>query len=167
MRLEADVAGERHHLAVDGMPGGLAVTLNGRPITLDARPLEGFFISLLIGGKAYEVTVEPDGEDWKVQIGIEAHKVSFLDPLRLAAEVEGHSAGRTGGRTPVTSLMPGKVVRVLVKAGDEVEEGQDLVVVEAMKMENAVPSPRAGKVLELKVAPGEAVESGATLAVIG
>ncbi len=131
--------------------------------------MDGFFLSLLIDGKAYEVTVEPDADDWRVQVGIEAMKVRFLDPLRQAEADAGPGAGgrRAGGRETVVSLMPGKVVRVLVKEGDEVQEGQELVVVEAMKMENAVASPRAGKVLELKVQPGEAVESGGTLAIVG
>ncbi len=64
-------------------------------------------------------------------------------------------------------MMPGKVVRVLVKTGDTVSEGQDVLVVEAMKMENAVSSPAAGRVLELKVEPGDTVETGAHLATIG
>ena len=169
MKLEAEVNGTRHHVEVDRYQGDLSVSLDGKQIPLDARPMDGFFLSLLIDGRAYEVTVEPDGYDWRVQVGIEAHKVAFLDPLRQAEASGGPgAAGRaSGGRATVASLMPGKVVRVLVKEGDEVQEGQDLVVVEAMKMENAVSSPRAGKVLELKVQPGEAVESGATLAVIG
>jgi biotin carboxyl carrier protein len=62
--------------------------------------------------------------------------------------------------------MPGKVVRVLVREGDEVEEGQGLVVVEAMKMENEIPAPRAGRVSAVKARPGLAVEAGATLVVV-
>jgi biotin carboxyl carrier protein len=63
--------------------------------------------------------------------------------------------------------MPGKVVRVLVAAGDAVAAGGGLVVVEAMKMENELRSPRAGVVLELLAREGQAVESGAPLAVVG
>jgi biotin carboxyl carrier protein len=62
--------------------------------------------------------------------------------------------------------MPGKVVRVLVKAGDEVAEGQGLVVVEAMKMENELKSPKAGTVTELHAVEGATVESGAKLIVV-
>jgi biotin carboxyl carrier protein len=62
--------------------------------------------------------------------------------------------------------MPGKVVKLLVKAGDEVKEGQGLVVVEAMKMENELRSPKTGRVAELPVVEGAAVEGQAVLVVV-
>jgi biotin carboxyl carrier protein len=62
--------------------------------------------------------------------------------------------------------MPGKVVKVLVKLGDEVKEGQGLVVVEAMKMENELKSPKAGKVVELLAKEGSTVENNAKLVVV-
>jgi len=172
MKLEAEVNGQRHEVVVENRSdGGLTVVLDGRGMSVDARAMEGFFTSILMEGRAYEVTVEPDGEAWRVQVGIEAHRVTFIDPLRprrsAAGEGQGRRQGVSGGRATVASIMPGKIVRLLVKEGDEVSEGQDLLVVEAMKMENAVSSPAAGRVLELKVARGDAVEAGAPLAVIG
>ena len=62
--------------------------------------------------------------------------------------------------------MPGRVVRVLVAPGDDVEARQAVVVVEAMKMENELRAPRAGKVREVNVAAGTSVEAGRVLAVI-
>ena len=167
MKLEAEVDGEPHLVQIEEDGGRPAVKLDGRALDVDARPMEGFFISMLVGGKAHEVTVEPDGDGWRVQVGIEAHRVSFIDPLRPTRAGGKSAAGRTEGLTQITSMMPGKVVRVLVKVGDTVAEGQDLVVVEAMKMENAITAPAAGRVLELKAASGDAVETGALLAVIG
>jgi len=75
---------------------------------------------------------------------------------------------RTAGSGPenVISVMPGKVVRVLVSPGDEVKAGQGLVVIEAMKMENEIGSPRGGRVTAVHVEPGRAVEAGATLVVV-
>ena len=63
--------------------------------------------------------------------------------------------------------MPGRVVRVLVNEGDKVEEGQGVAVVEAMKMENEIPAPRAGTVHSVNVEPGQTVEGGGVLVVIG
>ena len=63
-------------------------------------------------------------------------------------------------------MMPGRVVNVLVKAGDSVAFQQGVVVVEAMKMENELKSPKEGKVAEVKVAPGQTVEKGDVLVVI-
>ena len=62
--------------------------------------------------------------------------------------------------------MPGKIVKILVGEGDEVEQGQGLVVVEAMKMENEIKSPKAGVVKKVGVEEGETVESGALLVVV-
>jgi biotin carboxyl carrier protein len=70
------------------------------------------------------------------------------------------------GRQKVSVPMPGKVIAVLVSAGDAVEKGQGLVIVEAMKMENEVRSPVAGEVKEIKVKPGDAVEGGAVLVIV-
>jgi biotin carboxyl carrier protein len=171
MRLQAEIDGKMHDVQIEGNVSKPSLTLDGRPLTIDARAMEGFFLSLLVGGKAYEVTVEPETDGWRVQVGIEAHRVTFIDPLRPARSADGAAgqagAGKRGGASRLTSMMPGKVVRVLVKTGDTVSEGQDVLVVEAMKMENAVSSPAAGRVLELKVEPGDTVETGAHLATIG
>jgi biotin carboxyl carrier protein len=83
--------------------------------------------------------------------------------LRLRAAQGGFSAE---GRQLISAPMPGKVVKVLVKVGDEVKEGQGLVVIEAMKMENELKSPKAGKVVELPAKEGTAVEINAKLVVV-
>jgi biotin carboxyl carrier protein len=62
--------------------------------------------------------------------------------------------------------MPGKIVRLLVEAGQQVQAEQGLVVVEAMKMENELRAPRAGCVREVGVREGQAVEMGAVLVVV-
>jgi biotin carboxyl carrier protein len=63
-------------------------------------------------------------------------------------------------------MMPGKVVRVLVQEGDEIEKGAGLVVVEAMKMQNEMKSPKAGRVVEVKTRPNATVAAGEVLMVI-
>lgn len=70
------------------------------------------------------------------------------------------------GRIELKAQMPGKIVKVEVKVGDKVTSGQGIVIMEAMKMENEIISPKVGEVKELKVKEGESVESGAILAVI-
>jgi biotin carboxyl carrier protein len=72
----------------------------------------------------------------------------------------------TGGPFRLTAPMPGRVVKVLVEAGDTVAEGQGLVVMEAMKMENELRAPRAGRVKELPARERQAVEMGALLVVL-
>ena len=68
---------------------------------------------------------------------------------------------------PVTSPMPGTILNVLVKVGDTVKEGQSLMVLEAMKMENEMMAPKAGKVVQIAVTKGQSVSTGDLLAVVG
>ena len=66
----------------------------------------------------------------------------------------------------MVALMPGRVIRVLVEAGQQVEAGQGLIVVEAMKMQNEMKAPRAGRVASVKAEAGAAVSAGDILMVI-
>ena len=86
------------------------------------------------------------------------------DPKRLRGA--GAAAGHEAGRAQVHAPMPGKVVRVLVEEGQEVEAGAGLVVVEAMKMQNELKSPKAGTVIELHARVGATVNAGEVLAVV-
>jgi len=92
------------------------------------------------------------------------YEVTLTDPkhLRGAGAAHGHEAGRA----QVVAPMPGKVVRVLVERGQQVEAGQGVVVVEAMKMQNEMKSPKTGTVAELRAEPGATVNAGDVLAVI-
>jgi biotin carboxyl carrier protein len=89
--------------------------------------------------------------------------VEVQDPRALR-----HNAARADveGRQTLTAAMPGKVVRVLTAPGDEVQAGQGIVVVEAMKMQNEVKSPKTGRVLSVAVGEGAAVAAGDVLAVV-
>ncbi len=89
--------------------------------------------------------------------------------LRFRGEGESALAGAAGAKkaTRVRAQMPGKIVRVLVKVGEEVVKDQPLLVMEAMKMENEIRATAPGKIETLKVAEGQAVESGADLILIG
>ena len=90
-----------------------------------------------------------------------------LEPERLARlrETAGRARGAVGlgGPAEIRAVIPGRVVAVSVAVGDSVEAGQQLLVIEAMKMQNEVRSPRAGVVARVAVAPGETVDLGAVL----
>jgi biotin carboxyl carrier protein len=122
------------------------------------RVAEGLF-SVLQDGISYEVrmlggTVTVNGFPLEVEIA---------DPRQWKRS--GAAAG-SQGRASINSPMPGKVVRILVQVGDEVEAGQGIVVVEAMKMQNELKSPQAGRVAEIRVAENDSVAAGAVLALI-
>ena len=116
--------------------------------------------SLLIEGRQAEVSVqrESDGRYW-VSSGEGAARVLVADPLTHLARVAKGKAG-AGGPEVVTAYMPGRVVSILVEEGKKDREGQGIVVLEAMKMENEIQAERAGKVKRILVEPGQAVEGG-------
>ena len=161
--LDVEVQGHAHKIAFEAEGEMLRVIVDGSEHIVDARNFDSFFYSLLIDGRSYEATVEENEEGFRVQLGSEVISVLRLDPLRPART--GQGLGKTGPLT-IRAVMPGKVVRSLVAAGREVKAGEVLLVLEAMKMENDVLSPRDGKVGRMDVEVGATVEGGASLLVL-
>lgn len=120
--------------------------------------------SVLLDGRSYEARVEETPAALVVVIDGYRFEIEVRDPRRFARRSAG--AGGEGVQT-VAAPMPGKVVRVLVAAGDSVEAGQGLLVVEAMKMQNEMKAARAGSVLSISAREGDTVAAGEVLATIG
>ena len=137
--------------------------------TVEAARLgdHGALWSLIVDGTQHEVAVRRDrGERYAVSTARATHAVEVTDPLtHLARAAHGAAAG--GGVEAVAAYMPGRVVAVLVEEGEEVEAGQGVVVLEAMKMENEIAAERAGRIGTIHVEPGQAVEGGDPLFDLG
>jgi biotin carboxyl carrier protein len=135
---------------------------------VDVRLLEPGVMSLLIpapedaetGGRQYRCVLDGDG------VVIDGRRYGFevKDPRSLQGR-RGAGAGTEGPR-PVKAPMPGRVVRLLVEVGEDVEEGQGVVVIEAMKMQNELKSPKAGRVVRVGAGVGDTVGSGDVLVVV-
>lgn len=153
-------------LLVEPLTGGrYAVTLNGKRHEIDALMLPHGAVSMLVDGRSHAIEFEEHKDVVQVLLGNQVNRIDIVDErrARLREATKGFTAE---GKQIITAPMPGKVVKVLVKLGDEVKEGQGLVVVEAMKMENELKSPKAGKIVELVAKEGTAVENGAKLAAV-
>ena len=138
---------------------GRRVTLDGRPVAVDAVEISSNTLSLLLDGQCFEVSVTPSADGkLKLQTGAQEFTAEVIDPRAWSGRR--HSQVEAEGRQQILAPMPGKVVRLLVKAGDHVEAGQGLLVVEAMKMQNEMKAPRAGTIVEIKVQPGATVAAG-------
>ncbi|HXV74847.1 MAG TPA: biotin/lipoyl-containing protein [Candidatus Polarisedimenticolaceae bacterium] len=162
MKITAKAGQQVLEVEIERSNGRYVVEVDGVRHLVDAHKLEADFYSLLTGGRSYEVSVEVRGEAYHVRHGAAEQRVTLTDPSRRARE-GGPSAH---GPEKVVSMMPGKVVRVLVAPGERVAAGQALMVVEAMKMENEISSTRDGTVKSVDVERGQRVEGGALLAVI-
>jgi biotin carboxyl carrier protein len=140
------------------------VRLGEERFELDLRRVGPGSFSVLIGERSFDFDVTPEGEELIVTSRVGTWHVNLIDEKRRAMRA---SAGRQlSGRVELKAMMPGRVVSVLVKPGDEIDAEHGVLIVEAMKMENEIRAPKAGRVIEVRVAAGQTVEKGEVLAVI-
>jgi 3-methylcrotonyl-CoA carboxylase alpha subunit len=135
---------------------GWELRIGERRITAAARFAPDGAATLMLDGAQSRALVLDRGDDIAVFIGGAGWRLARVDPLAPPAGADAH-AGR------LSAPMPGRVVQLLVAAGDAVRQGQPLIVVEAMKMEHTIAAPRDGKVETVRYAVGDLVEEGAEL----
>lgn len=156
-RVSIERAGSLYAVSIDG----------GRRFVVDRAAVGDRLRSLIIDGRQFEVSAWSEGDGrYRIVSGGSEATVEVRDPLRHLAMGSGvHS--ESDGKRAVHAYMPGRVVAVLVEEGRQVEVGQGIVVLEAMKMENEIRAEVAGVVTKLHVAPGQSVEGGDLLFEIG
>ncbi|MGE5088880.1 MAG: acetyl/propionyl/methylcrotonyl-CoA carboxylase subunit alpha, partial [Candidatus Levyibacteriota bacterium] len=158
----ADGQGE-HELAL-APRGGDRVTVSGDAAALggDGGPIDVGFerrdgrLVISARGRVFDAMVVFDGENREVFAAGRRARLTRIDPLAHAGEAEEH-AGR------LTAPMSGAIVAVFVKAGDHVDKGAPLVVLEAMKMEHTITAPARGRIVAVNFAVGDRVGEGADL----
>jgi len=163
MTYDVTIDGKNYRLELNRADGRWECRLDGREVRIDAVLARPDVLSILIEGKAYEIKRERTATDMHLWVGSARYAVQLRDPRSLRSRT---STDDAQGPRKLFAPMPGKVVRVLVKEGSEVEAGQGLVVVEAMKMQNEIKSPKRGIVQKLVAAEGANVNAGDVLAVV-
>ena len=165
MTYEVSIDGKAHRIELTrGPEARLQCLLDGRELNLDAVEAGRDVLSIVVDGRAWEVKRERVGGDMHLMIAGERYAAEVGDPRSFRAR-KSTGAGLEGPRKLI-SPMPGKVVRVLVAAGAEVEAGQGVIVVEAMKMQNELKSPKKGKVTKIVATEGTTVNAGEALAIV-
>lgn len=129
---------------------------------IDGRRLTGHMYSLIVENKSFTVDVAEKDDEYTVAYEGKSFQVGVLDERKARRGGAGASLGGAGEKD-VCSMMPGKVVELLVQAGDAVEKDQGVIIIEAMKMENEIRAPVSGTVKTVHVEAGQAVESGELL----
>ena len=178
MQYEVEIGGTRRQVVVTRSSDGFAISVDGRTRQVDAARIDAHTLSLLVdtrdglqavpdkpvSSNEVSVTTDPVTGQLTVHVGSTPIAVTLNGRRRWGRKDEGAASG--SGPQRLIAPMPGKVVRVLVKAGDPVTARQAIVVVEAMKMENELRAGRDGTVAEVHVREGMSVDAGALLLVI-
>ena len=165
MTYDVVVDGKSHRLELMRSEQRWKCVVDGEAMEVDAALTARDVLSVLVGNKAYEIKRERSLQgELHLVIGSARYAIDVQDPRSLRTRRA--SAGGEAGPQKITAPMPGKIVRISVAAGDEVKAGQGVIVMEAMKMQNEMKSPKDGKVQKILTSEGATVNPGDVLAVI-
>lgn len=164
MKLRVLIGEREEDLLLKLEEGRISAEIGDRVYALQVRELEAGGYLFFLNTNVHECRVNERGDTFDVTIHGRSQAVTIVDPKRLRS---GQNSDRHHhGVAEILAPMPGKVVRVHTEAGAAVGKGAGVVVVEAMKMQNEMKSPRDGVVVSIKVKPGDTVNAGDVLAVI-
>jgi biotin carboxyl carrier protein len=164
MVYEVMVDGKPHRLELEEAASRWECRLDGQPVDIDAVITRHDVLSLLVDGRAYEIKREQTATDLHMWVGTTCFAVELRDPRSLRSR--NLAAGDEKGPRKIFAPMPGRIVRLLVAENSDVEAGQGIVVVEAMKMQNEIKSPKKGIVKKISATLGAAVNPGDVLAIV-
>jgi len=166
MKYEIKVNGERRSVEFtppEGESWRANLIIDGRALEACAVRVSRDTYSVLLGGRSLEVTAEETQAGLQMRANGREFQVEIIDPRAWRG---GRGAGiELEGRQQLIAPMPGKIVRVLVAAGQQVSAGEGLLVIEAMKMQNEIRSPKSGTVEKL-AREGQTVNAGEVLAIV-
>jgi biotin carboxyl carrier protein len=167
MKLNAEFADQNHKLNIRREGSRVFAEVDSHHYEFELRELDSGTSLLIDNNQVFECRVRRNREQggpFEVNIGTDNYAIKIVDPKRLRSAQS--SGAHDHGAARILAPMPGKIVRVLVEVGAQVEAGAGIVVVEAMKMQNEMKSPKSGKVIAINAKPGATVNAGDVLAII-
>ena len=167
MKLTAELNDEKNEIEIKREGNRVFAKIADREYELEASEPEPNVFLLKNEGKIYQVFVSPrakTSDPFEVKLGNHDFDIQIFDPKKLSGG--GNANAAADGIIEIRTAMPGKLVRVLVEVGNEVSAGDGVLVVEAMKMQNEMKSPKDGIVKEIRFAEGANVNAGEVLAII-
>lgn len=118
-----------------------------------------------VNGEEFEVELEQNGDNWTATVAGKTFEINALD-ARPAPKQKRSAGGKSKKSGKVSANISGKVVTVEVSIGEEVEEGQVVMILEAMKMQNEIQAPVSGTITEINCEEGQSIEANVPLLVI-
>lgn len=161
MKYRVVISGETFEVDVQKREdGSYGATLGGKAVQADVISVPGGH-NLILDGRVYDILVGGTEEETHVAVRGERGIANVQSERQMQSGRR--KAGGAANKKELRSPMPGRVVKVLCKAGDEVQPGQTLIIVEAMKMENELKAAGPAKIANVAVAEGASIESNGLL----
>jgi biotin carboxyl carrier protein len=162
--LEVLLEGQLEKVSVQPSGSGLQVFLHNQWVDMDVAKISDSVYSLIFNGQSHHAVISDVDEVLEIVADGISFQATVLDSRQLRSDPS--SSGNRTGPSPVLAPMPGKIVRILVAVGDSVREGQGVVVIEAMKMQNELKTTKAGTVEQVNVVENQTVNAGESLVVV-
>ena len=154
MKYEVTIDGETKLIDISRVEGGYLVSLNdGKVQKIDVEHLSSDLMSMLIDGRSVDVGYSPNSDGFEVEFKGARYLTEVVDPRKKSLNM-----AKGAGANKVVTRMPGRVIDVCVTAGQAVQKGDVVVIIEAMKMENPLKSPIDGFIDSIEVQPGDVVQ---------
>jgi len=161
MKLFAELNNEKHEIEIKRVDEKVFAKVDEREYVLEASEVEPNVYLMKFNNQIFQIYVAPNGI-----VNLKNHQleIKIIDPKRLRGS--GSANADADGTAEIKTAMPGKLVRILVEVGANIKHGEGVIVVEAMKMQNEMKSPKDGIVKEIRFSEGDTVNAGDVLAVI-
>jgi len=161
MKLQAELKGEKYELEIKRDGEKVFARVDEREYELEASEVEPNVYLFKYNNQIFQIYVAPNGI---VNLGNHQFEISITDPKNLRGS--GGKDAVADGIAEIKTAMPGKLVRILTAEGAEIKQGEGVLIVEAMKMQNEMKSPKDGVVKEIRFEEGATVNAGDVLAII-
>ena len=143
------------------------VVINGQPHEFDFQALrQHLSYSLLIGGNSFEINIYQDNGNWEVLLRGRRFSVQVEDERERRLRMAVGQASKQKGEILLQAPMPGLVIEIPIKVGQEVDQGDVLVILESMKMQNELTAPKAGRITRIRAKVNDIVERKQVLLVL-
>lgn len=164
MNFETSISGKIKLINIKEENGHYVVTIDdGKPIHADLIKTNREY-NLLINGRSFRVALATSNKKFEIQLDGNLFELELVSDLQKARR-KLHGEELTGAGT-IVAKMPGKIIKILAKVGDEVHDGQSIIIMEAMKMENELKSLAKGTIKEIRVKEGDSVDAGTLLVIM-